>query len=104
MTHPLHSLLQPILLTSRASSQKYHTRISQVLSEENDAADAEEEYMWSAYHKDKTSDVDIPEEQDEDEAHERLKHAWLERMERREYVPHVLRATNTRPLTPLLCV
>ncbi|EIW52549.1 uncharacterized protein TRAVEDRAFT_174632, partial [Trametes versicolor FP-101664 SS1] len=105
MTHPLHSLLQPILLTSRASSQKYHTRISQVLTEENDAADAEEEYMWSAYHKDKTSDADIPEGQDEDEAHdERLKHAWLERMERREVqiqiLLHFLLLTLPRPGAP----
>ncbi|KAI0631392.1 DNA replication regulator SLD3-domain-containing protein [Trametes polyzona] len=82
--HPLHSLLQPILLTSRASSQKYHNRISQLLAEEAEPADAEEEYMWFAYQKDKTGDAEPREGEDEDEAHERLKHAWLERMERRE--------------------
>ncbi|CDO76856.1 hypothetical protein BN946_scf185033.g53 [Trametes cinnabarina] len=88
MPNPLDTLLQPFLLTSRASSQKYHSRIPHVLAEENDPADAEEEYMWYAYQKDKSADVEGQEEQDEYETQERLKSVWLERMERREYVSH----------------
>ncbi|KAJ3005393.1 hypothetical protein NUW54_g4357 [Trametes sanguinea] len=88
--HPLHSLLQAILLTSRASAQKYHSRIPQLLAEENEPADAEEEYMWYAYHKDKSADVERQEGQDEYEMHERLKTAWLEKMERREVQIQIL--------------
>lgn len=88
--HPLHSLLQPILLASRAASQKYHTRIPGVISEEGEPADPEEEYVWYAYHKDKVGEDERERQadgQDEYEAQERLKHAWLEKYERREYVP-----------------
>ncbi|KAI0668159.1 DNA replication regulator SLD3-domain-containing protein [Trametes maxima] len=88
--HPLHLLLKPVLLTSRASSQKYHSRIPQLLADEDDAADAEEEYMWYAYHKDKVADADAQDGQDEHETHERLKAAWLERMERREVQIQIL--------------
>ncbi|KAI0354521.1 hypothetical protein OH77DRAFT_1481911 [Trametes cingulata] len=89
--HPLHALLKPILLTSRASSQKYHTRISQFLAEETDPADTEEEYICYAYQKDKLADADEARDgEDEDEAQERLKHAWLERMERREVQIQIL--------------
>ncbi|KAI0367080.1 hypothetical protein BV20DRAFT_1001082 [Pilatotrama ljubarskyi] len=89
-SHPLHSLLKPILLTSRASSQKYHTRISQLLAEENDPADTEEEYVCYAYQKDKVAGPDVKEGEDEYEAQERLKNAWLERMERREVQIQIL--------------
>ncbi len=90
--HPLHSLLEPILLTSRAASQKYHARIRRLLLEENEPADSEEEYLWYAYHKDKISGEDEQDssqnqttEQDaECETHERLKNSWLEKFERRE--------------------
>lgn len=81
--HPLHALLRPLLLTSRAASQKYHARITHILAEEGEPADSEEEYMWYAYHKDKVGD-DTQGEDDDDEAQERLKNAWLEKFERRE--------------------
>ncbi|OSC99627.1 hypothetical protein PYCCODRAFT_1394935 [Trametes coccinea BRFM310] len=90
MPHPLHMLLQTILLTSRASAQKYHSRISQLLAEETEPTDAEEEYMWYAYHKDKSADVEMPEGQDEYETHERLKADWLEKMEHREVQIQIL--------------
>ncbi|KAI0324047.1 hypothetical protein GY45DRAFT_1263602 [Cubamyces sp. BRFM 1775] len=89
-SHPLHTLLQPILLTSRASSQKYHGRISQLLAEEHEPDDQEDEYMWYAYGKDKTTEVELQEGQDEYEVHDRLKKAWLERMERREVQIQIL--------------
>ena len=99
--HPLHTLLDSILLTSRAASQKYHARVRRLLLEENEPADSEEEYMWYAYHKDKigtdeqepahghgqteTQSAHAPsQEEAEYEAQERLKNAWLEKFERRE--------------------
>ena len=87
--HPLHTLLDSILLTSRAASQKYHARVRRLLLEENEPADSEEEYMWYAYHKDKIGtdeqeSAHAPsEEQAEYEVQERLKNAWLEKFERR---------------------
>ncbi|KAI0738259.1 hypothetical protein C8Q80DRAFT_1207971 [Daedaleopsis nitida] len=100
--HPLHSPLGQILLTSRAASQKYHTRIPELLAEENEPADSEEEYVWYAYHKDKVGGEDAqPQDgQDEYEAQERLKHVWLEKFERREWVPHVLSAPPPRARVP----
>lgn len=101
--HPLHSLLQPVLLTSRAVSQKYHTRIPDVISEECEPADPEEEYVWYAYHKDKVGEDERRDGEDEYKAQERLKNAWLERYERREYVALmcfcVPIAPPARPLT-----
>ena len=96
--HPLHSLLRPILLASRAASHKYHTRIPGVISEEGEPADPEEEYVWYAYHKDKVGGEDErqADRQDEYEAQERLKRAWLEKYERREYVPTPFRC----PIAP----
>ncbi|KAI0700226.1 DNA replication regulator SLD3-domain-containing protein [Cerioporus squamosus] len=94
--HPLHSLLKPILLTSRAASQKYQTRIRRLLLEENEPADPEEEYMWYAYHKDKIGSDDQQEhgqdqtQEAEYEAHERLKNSWLEKFERREVQIQIL--------------
>ena len=88
--HPLHTLLDSILLTSRAASQKYHARVRRLLLEENEPADSEEEYMWYAYHKDKIGTDEqesahaLSEEQAEYEAQERLKNVWLEKFERRE--------------------
>lgn len=88
--HPLHTLLDSILLTSRAASQKYHARVRRLLLEENEPADSEEEYMWYAYHKDKIGTDEqesahaLSEEQAEYEVQERLKNAWLEKFERRE--------------------
>ncbi len=94
--HPLHSLLQPVLLVSRAVSQKYHTRIPNVISEESEPADPEEEYVWYAYHKDKVGDDERPDGQDDYDAQERLKHAWLEKYERREYVPPCVSVSRSR--------
>ncbi|KAI1793673.1 DNA replication regulator SLD3-domain-containing protein [Ganoderma leucocontextum] len=88
--HPLHSLLQPVLLTSRAVSHKYHTRIPSIISEESEPADPEEEYVWYAYHKDKVGEDERQEGQDDYEAQERLKNAWLEKYERREVQIQVL--------------
>ena len=82
--HPLHALLSPVLLTSRATSQKYHTRIPQLFDEEKEPEGPEEEYIAYAYEKDK-----VPEEESSEdfEAQDRIKVAWLEKYERREYVP-----------------
>ena len=83
--HPLHALLKPILLTSRAASQKFHTRIPDLIAEENEPVNPEEEYVWYTYQKDKTGGEErLLEGQDEYEAQERLKAAWLEKYERRE--------------------
>lgn len=89
--HPLHDALRPLLLTPRTASQKYHTRISQILDEDGGSGDAEEAMMWFAYKHEKI-DEENPEnpEETEMEAEERWKNSWLEKMERREVQVQVL--------------
>ena len=107
--HPLHALLAPVLLTSRAAAQKYHTRIPQLFAEESPPEGPEEEFIVYAYEKDK-----VPEEEhhppaaaedgagagaDDFDTQERIKALWLEKFERREYV-----VVPPPPSTPTPCV
>ena len=107
--HPLHALLAPVLRTSRAAAQKYHTRIPQLFAEESPPEGPEEEFIVYAYEKDK-----VPEEEhhppaaedgagagaDDFDTQERIKALWLEKFERREYVV----VPPPTPSTPTPCV
>lgn len=73
--HPLHALLEPLLLTTRLSAAKYHTELPQILAQGGGGGEQEETMMWYAYGYEKTDDV-----VDDDEIQRR----WLERLERRE--------------------
>jgi hypothetical protein len=90
--HPLHALLDQLLLSVRSSSNKYHVELPQILSDGGGAGETEENMMWFALNYEKA---------DGDEDRTRLHNAthaegpwideawrkrWLERMERREYV------------------
>jgi hypothetical protein len=90
--HPLHALLDQLLLSVRSSSNKYHIELPQILSDGGGAGEIEESMMWFALNYEKV---------DGDEDRTRLNSAthaegpwvdeawrkrWLERMERREYV------------------
>ena len=99
-SHPLHTLLKPILLTSRAVSQKYNSRIKQLFAEEKEPTDPEEEYIVYAYEKDKLpEDEQLENGADDFEEQERAKLMWIEKFERREYVsPMCFRAATAAPL------
>lgn len=72
--HPLHALLEPLILPVRASSDKYKTELVQILDDGGGAGEQEELMMWYAWEYEKV------EGDDED----KWKKEWLERLERRE--------------------
>ena len=90
--HPLHALLDQLLLSVRSSFNKYHVELPQILSDGGGAGEMEETMMWFAV---------TYEKRDDNDGRSRLNNAtqaegpwvddawrkkWLERMERREYV------------------
>jgi hypothetical protein len=83
--HPLHALLDQLLLSVRSSSSKYHVELPQILSNGGGAGEVEETMMWFALSYGKPDAVDATHHEKPwmDEA---WRKTWLERMERREYV------------------
>ncbi|KAL5510943.1 hypothetical protein ACEPAG_4700 [Sanghuangporus baumii] len=83
--HPLHSLLEPILLSTRAASDKYRTELVQILADGGGAGEQEEMMMWYAWEYEKA-------ENDEGGTinEEKWRKAWLERLERREVMIQIL--------------
>jgi hypothetical protein len=67
--HPLHALLDQLLLSVRSSSNKYHVELPQILSDGGGAGEVEENMMWFTLNHEKVGRTE-----------------WLDRMERREYV------------------
>lgn len=85
--YPLHGIIGPLLLTPRSASEKYHSRIAQLVSEERQAQDSEERLMWFKLNNEKPADNGAEDlSHDEDAAEDKRVQQWLERMERREYV------------------
>lgn len=79
--HRLHSLLEPLLLSTRAASDKYRTELVQILADGGGAGEQEEMMMWYAYEYERTDSGDGKEVDEE-----KWPKTWLERLERREYV------------------
>ncbi|KAJ3857246.1 hypothetical protein EV368DRAFT_30704 [Lentinula lateritia] len=46
--HPLHALLDPLLLTARTAANKYQTELPQILDNNGGAGEIEESMMWYA--------------------------------------------------------
>ena len=84
-THPLHAYIEPLLLSARASSEKYRTELNQILIDGGGAGEQEEMMMWYAREyekatpneKEKESDVEADEDRDgaDDEDEERNENA-----------------------------
>jgi hypothetical protein len=95
--HPMHALLEPLLLTTRAVTHKYHSELVQILANGGGAGEMEEAMMWYAVEHEKPADVDgLPGPSTQKNGHDGEEGQWtdenwrgqyLERMERREYVP-----------------
>ncbi|TFY69348.1 hypothetical protein EVJ58_g477 [Rhodofomes roseus] len=89
-SHPLHDLLRPLLLTPRSASQKYHTRLNQMIEEDTSAGDDEEQMMWLAYRNAKGDAELVEQTQDASgtvsmfDAEEAWKDRWLAKMEQRD--------------------
>lgn len=75
--HPLHTLLEPLMLTSRAASEKYHTELVQILADGGGAGEQEEQMMWFAWNYEKADESVAADD-------EKWRKGWLERLEKRE--------------------
>ena len=85
--HPLHAFLEPLLLTPRRTSNKYHTELPQILADGGGAGEMEETMMWYAVtHEKAGDDLILAEDADGPWVDGKWKDAYLERMERRECV------------------
>ncbi|KAI6042727.1 hypothetical protein EDC04DRAFT_2866669 [Pisolithus marmoratus] len=96
--HPLHALLEPLLLSTRSSSAKYHIELPRILANNGGAGEIEETTMWYALNYEKVGSGEGDEENgvqsgnsgDVAMMEDKWKNAWLERLERREVQIQIL--------------
>jgi len=63
--HPMHAFLEPLSLTPRKTTNKYHTELPQILADGGGAGEMEETMMWYAVtHEKAGDDVVLPEDVD----------------------------------------
>ncbi|PPQ69371.1 hypothetical protein CVT26_002526 [Gymnopilus dilepis] len=90
--HPMHAFLEPLLLTTRLASNKYHVELPQILANGGGAGEMEETMMWYALTHEKG--VERPAEALEDAegpwVNEEWRQKYMERMERREVQIQIL--------------
>lgn len=87
--HPLHEFLEPLLLTTRVVTKKYHVELPTILADGGGAGDIEETMMWFALEHEKPSNEiegDNADEVTEPWTNDKWREEYLQRMERREYV------------------
>ena len=90
LLHPLHALLEPLIMAPRAASNKYHIDLLQILTDGGGAGEIEENMMWFTLSFEKYEGIaglsreSKTEEESEPWRDEKWRKAWLERMERRE--------------------
>lgn len=93
--HPMHVILEPLLLTTSALNKKYRSELAHILSNNGGAGGMEEAMMWYAVEHDKPLDDDghlsgkSPQKHGKDGEEgpwtiEKWRESYLERMERRE--------------------
>jgi hypothetical protein len=90
--HPLHALLEPLLLTARSTANKYHVELPQILADGGGAGEIEETMMWYVLNYE-IADTDEVRTRPNGVGHaegpwvdDKWRNRWLERMERRELV------------------
>ncbi|EKM81190.1 hypothetical protein AGABI1DRAFT_105979, partial [Agaricus bisporus var. burnettii JB137-S8] len=88
--HSLHSLLDPLLQTTRAISNKYHVELVQILQDGGGAGELEETMMWYTLHHERMGDQDVESGNQEPWMNEKWRQNWLERLERREVQVQIL--------------
>jgi hypothetical protein len=80
-THPMHALLEPLLLTTRSVADKYHAELPQILADNGGAGEMEETMMWYSLTHEKVNEEPV----EGDPWHnDKWRDAYLRRMERRE--------------------
>ncbi|KAF8186022.1 hypothetical protein BJ912DRAFT_972640 [Pholiota molesta] len=93
--HPMHALLDPLLLTTRSATNKYHVELPRILINGGGAGEMEETMMWYAVTHEKPDETVldsqmIPEHVEGPWVDEKWREAYLERMERREVQIQIL--------------
>ncbi|KAJ7618982.1 hypothetical protein DFH06DRAFT_1362186 [Mycena polygramma] len=83
--HPLHALLERLLLTTRAVTNKYHVELPYILANGGGEGEEEESVMWFAVTHEKSEN-----EEEEPWLNEAWRSKWMERMERREVQVQIL--------------
>ena len=87
LRRPMHAFLEPLLLSPRNTTNKYHTELPQILADGGGAGEMEETMMWYAVtHEKAGDDLVLPEDADGPWVDVKWKDGYLERMEKRECV------------------
>ncbi|KAG2138017.1 hypothetical protein DEU56DRAFT_719094, partial [Suillus clintonianus] len=92
--HPLHALIEPLLLSLRTVANKYRNELPRIIADGGGAGEVEESMMWYALGYEKT---DASAERSEHLSREdpvmlenKWISSWLERMEQREVQIQIL--------------
>jgi len=94
MPHPMHAILEPLLLTALSVNEKYRSELALILSNGGGAGEMEEAMMWYAVEHEKPLD-DVGGNSPQKHGREGDEGPWtnatwrgqyMERMEGREYV------------------
>lgn len=81
--HTLHAALRPLLLSVRATQDKYHHELPQILHDGGGAGELEETMMWYAWSREKFEPGGNGDGVGND-SEETFKKSWMQRLERRE--------------------
>jgi hypothetical protein len=84
--HPLHALLDSLLLTTGSTTKKYREELPKILMNGGGAGEMEETMMWYAVSHEKAEEEDWTRAANDDGpwVDEKWRKNWLDRMERRE--------------------
>ncbi|KAF9556485.1 hypothetical protein CPC08DRAFT_669781 [Agrocybe pediades] len=89
--HPMHAFLEPLLLTTRMVTQKYHEELPQILADGGGAGEMEETMMWYALtHEKADEDTPVPDNQEGPWVDEKWQQKYMDRMEKRELQIQIL--------------
>lgn len=86
--HPMHALIDQVLLSVRAASAKFKVELPQILSDGGGEGEIEEIMMWYAVTHEKAesgTSMAANAEGSETWANETWRQNWMERIEEREY-------------------
>ncbi|KAJ7771961.1 hypothetical protein DFH07DRAFT_913719 [Mycena maculata] len=83
--HPLHAMLERLLLTTRAVTNKYHVELPYILANGGGEGEEEESMMWFAVTHEKSDN-----NEEEPWLNNAWRSKWMDRMERREVQVQIL--------------
>ncbi|KAG6380196.1 hypothetical protein JVT61DRAFT_8287 [Boletus reticuloceps] len=106
--HPLHALLDPLLLSVRSVTSKYHTDLPQILAQDGGEGELEESMMWYTLGYEMSGVGEGGTRLNNEDAimlEEKSRNIWLERLERREVqiqiLLYLLKLSLPGPCSPL---